>query len=194
MCMYPIIKRLLLDSFHRTTYKCLCSSPFIKKCIIQFDLTAPKEKVSKLTLCIPTHISIWYLFFVDVCLTCLAWCDKRSTTLFHASLYGAPSHYLVSFTSPSLSVCHCNWQLYQKTTHKQTQAHQWTRHNRMTKKTHFLSVWPCQSFVYSLCYALLSDDCLLHCRRRSLRLASTTVWFFSQSYLFILQLTSPLQS
>ncbi len=153
-----------------------------------------------LTVCDDLDVAVLCLVWVDWffllcgCLSNLSWCDKRSTTLFHASLYGAPSHYLVSFTSPSLSVCHCNWQLYQKTTHKQSQAHQWTRHNRMTKKTHFLSVWPCQSFVYSLCYALLSDDCLLHCRRRPLRLASTTVWLFSQSYLFVLQLTSPLQS
>ena len=49
--MYPIITRFLLESVHRTTYKCLSSYPLIKKCIIQFDLTTPCKKVS--SLCIP---------------------------------------------------------------------------------------------------------------------------------------------
>jgi hypothetical protein len=40
--------KILLESVHRTTYKCLSSYPLIKKCIIQFDLTTPCKKVSSL--------------------------------------------------------------------------------------------------------------------------------------------------
>ena len=49
--MYSIITRFLLESVHRTTYKCLSSYPLIKKSIIQFDLTTPCKKLS--SLCIP---------------------------------------------------------------------------------------------------------------------------------------------
>ncbi len=37
-CIYPSIPKMFLQIVHRRTYKELLSSPFIEKCIFQFDL------------------------------------------------------------------------------------------------------------------------------------------------------------
>jgi hypothetical protein len=44
--MYPLIAIILILIVHRTTYKLLISSLIIEKCIIQFGVSPPYDKVS----------------------------------------------------------------------------------------------------------------------------------------------------
>jgi hypothetical protein len=81
-------------------------SPFIGIGIVVKRLTPMPASRRQLTVCNDLHIAVlcvfcnWTFLFLFRCLPDLSGCDKRSSTLLH-SLDGAPSYYLLSFTSPS---------------------------------------------------------------------------------------------
>ena len=49
-CIDPFIPKKFLQIVHRRTYKELLSTPFIEKCIFQFDLCTSHEEVSGLCI------------------------------------------------------------------------------------------------------------------------------------------------